>query len=508
VNTLLATRLQRFDPKRLVIWTICAIACIGVSFGVATGRAVWVLGSLSVVAAIGVALHKWQWSVYGLLIYLPFSGIPIIVAYPHTEIAVLAKDILFVLPAYLGFTLGLRRRGWSFPGAPVVLLLMLSLLLIVQSAPQLNNPLVPLIGLKVWLFYVPLLFLGYHLVASRTELTFLLRMMSLIAIPTLVIGVIEALILDTGNSQIVYRFYGPAAQAVTQGFAVFDYGSDGRLLRVPSTFSFVSQYYDFTAAMTVVSFAWWQLTRHRLGLVVWMLALIASFSSGARSAFVLTPLLVVFMAILARSGRSSTISAMMLLGGAGIASLALGLSASNLLLTSADIGSQEFQAGFLSGIPNALRLTVTGFGTGQATGAARYVLGDSGGSYTYDPTFSESWWVKIILEIGVPGLILFGAIFAVLIWRAYKNHRRLKDSQLLPVSAALLGFLIWTLVYLTKGVEIDLDPINVYFWLFAGLLLKLPTLAVEHARSDARVAGMGLRRSLTRVGVELEPSTP
>jgi len=59
----------------------------------------------------------------------------------------------------------------SFPGAPVGLLAVLAGLIIIQFFnPQLINWLVGLIGLKVWLFYIPLYFLGYHLIDSSDEL--------------------------------------------------------------------------------------------------------------------------------------------------------------------------------------------------------------------------------------------------------------------------------------------------------------------------------------------------
>ena len=61
---------------------------------------------------------------YGLLLYIPVSGVPIIAAYPHTGWPNLIKDFVFVIPAYFGYAAsgGLRRgsiRGrtgwWRWP---------------------------------------------------------------------------------------------------------------------------------------------------------------------------------------------------------------------------------------------------------------------------------------------------------------------------------------------------------------------------------------------------------
>jgi len=44
------------------------------------------------------------------------------------------------------------------------------------------------------------------------------------------------------------------------------------------------------------------------------------------------------------------------------------------------------------------------------------------------------------------------------------------------VSAAILALMGWVLIYCLKAQYFDLDPINVYFWLFAGILMSLPRL--------------------------------
>jgi hypothetical protein len=38
---------------------------------------------------------------------------------------------------------------------------------------------------------------------------------------------------------------------------------------------------------------------------------------------------------------------------------------------------------------------------------------------------------------------------------------------------------IWNVVFNVKAQYLDMDPMNVYFWLLLGLLFKLPTLDRE-----------------------------
>jgi hypothetical protein len=467
------------------------LAATGISVAVVTGRVLFLIGAIGALAALLVGIRDWRWSIYGLLLFLPFSGIPIIASYPHTQVAVLLKDILFVVPAYVGFGLALKGKSIRLPGAPLVITAALVLLIAVQSLPKISDPLVPLVGAKVYLLYIPCLALGYHFVKDRDDLTHLLRTLTVVGMAPLIIGIAEAVLLDTGHSDVVYQLYGPAAQAVSQNFFDAGVGNGAVLLLVPSTFSFVSQYYDFTVFMVVITFAYWRLSRNNVAAVLWAVAIIASFTSGARSAFVLTPFVLAVMALLTWRARQMAATTLAILAGllssAGV--LALGLM--DTLLFSAGLGSNEFQAGFVNGVPTALGITLTGLGTGHATAATRYVLGSSDVFLSYAP-FSESWWVKVILELGVPGLLLFGLLFGWLIARAYRAHRTIGDPGLAATSAALLAFTAWVILYLTKGPQIDLDPVNVYFWLFGGILLGIPSLAKQGIRAPSGVGEASL----------------
>ena len=431
-------------------------------------------------AAPAAAGLDWRWPLYGLLLYLPFSGIPIVLSYPDTQVAVLLKDLLFILPAYLVFAVAYARSGWSFPGAPLLPMVGFAALVAVESLQQLANPLVPLIGAKVWLFTMPLLFLGYHLPRSRTHLRRLLAVMSVVGLVPAVVGIVEAALLDGGRGDLVYPWYGRAAQAVTQNF--FDAGaSSGTLfLRIPSTFSFSAQFYDFLAAMIVVAFAWFSLGGRWLALASLGVTLLAAFTCGVKATIVMTPLLLGMTVLIGRAPRGARASTVILAGGGLLAFGALALQANGLLALSAQTGLDEASRGFLDGLPRALGTTLTGFGTGYATGASRYGLGGALPLVLASGQgFSESWWVKVVMELGLPGLVAAAALMGWLLVGGHRSHRRLADPGLRQVSAALLAFLLWTLVYLTKGAEIDLDPINVYFWLFAGILLRLPTLQGE-----------------------------
>jgi O-antigen ligase len=127
-------------------------------------------------------------------------------------------------------------------------------------------------------------------------------------------------------------------------------------------------------------------------------------------------------------------------------------------------------------------MTATGHGTGWDTNSAlRY--GDA-----TERRFVENWYAKATLELGVVGVISIIVAFAALGARLAVPLRRC-DARARPLAAGVFALLAITAVSLFKGPYIDLDPLNVYFWLFAGMLLGLYRAADRDASErDVEVA--------------------
>jgi hypothetical protein len=138
------------------------------------------------------------------------------------------------------------------------------------------------------------------------------------------------------------------------------------------------------------------------------------------------------------------------------------------------------------GFRGALSQTLLGLGPGVDTVSARYGLpafnpyGAIGGS------LRESWWVKLVLELGIAGLAVGATMLVTILMRVLAVHRRLGDPQLRSVSAAIVALCAFVLVSNFKGSYLDLDPTNVLFWLLVGIVLKLPSLERGNARGPSR----------------------
>lgn len=481
-------------------------AALGIFTGVATatGHGAVVLGLVLLTAAFAVGLVNWRWSVYGLLLYLPFSGIPSLLLYPHKGPGVLAKDFLFVLPAYAGFfgAYVAQRKRIVFDGAPIPMLALVAAIVILQTFnPSIPSMLVGLIGLKVWLFYVPLLFLGYHFVRSREDLDRMLWLMCLAAIVPAAIGIIEAILIYGGKSAFVYSLYGDAAAEATQGFAGIAVGGSV-LRRVPSTFTFVFQYAMFATAMVAIAHAAWRGSPRRRGLLrpaVYGLMILAAFLSGSRFVFVTVPLMVMFISAL--EGRSWLRSAGVLAGAVTallLASSVIGTGFVELFGHLASHTVQQFDLIVVKGVREALNVTWIGLGSGTDTIASRYAT-DRSQLFANIGGWQESWWVKAWLELGIIGLVAVTILLGGILRRAFAGHRRLRDPKLRTISAAIIAMLCVALFSGIKQQYMDLDPLNVYFWLFTGVLMKIfvldrggapakPPTASDHALSGSERA--------------------
>ena len=436
---------------------------------------------------IDAITRRWRWPLYGLLLYIPVSGIAILAAYPgrtDRAVAILAKDFVFVIPAYalfFGYCLLHRKKFW-FKGAPLVLMGLLALIVVAQGFnPDLPNHLVGLIGIKVWLFYIPLFFLGYWLVRDRDHLFSVLGVMSLVALVPAVIGLVTVVLYYTGHKQTVYDAYGQSAGPATQNFTTFMLAHGCTIRRVPSTFSFFYQYYLFGAAMVAVSFAWWRAGKPAgkqlwTAGIVFLVIFLAAMFSGVRLGFLVIPLLVAAIIVLAIRSRNRLPWAGL---AAGVACLAIvGGSAAGYCGFAAHVGEttkQETSDVTVRSVSEAVHKTWLGLGAGSDSTAARYAFPNVE-LQTSVGAVQESWYVKAYLELGVFGLAVAVALLGTLVYRAARVHFRLRDSRLLMVSAAILALMGWILVYSIKAQYFDLDPINVYFWLFAGILMSLPRL--------------------------------
>lgn len=445
-------------------------------------------------------LQRWQRGIVMLLAYLPFAGVVTLSLYPLSY-PVLFKDFYFVIPTYLTYWIARRERlsAEVVPSSVRFAMLALAAMVLLQSFnPQVDDLLVAAIGAKVWLFYLPMVFLSFELIQSRSDLIRILRLMVAITWIPCSIGILEWVASMTyGYQETMYAIYGAAAEGATQNFVYFDVG--GEIFRIPSTFTFVTQYFGYALAMMVPAYALSRLEdslswRRFSNITLW-LAVLAAFMSGARAAYLLVPLML-FVTYFWESGLKGALKIVFMLPPAALAALFFAGIDPTLLLSSMKILFLTYSDSVAAqGLLDAINIAPLGMGAGMNTGPARYAM--------VDPTSFigiENYYAKVVVELGVIGLLIVVALFAILIRYGYAIQRNLHDPGLRSTATAILAFIVTIVLSSFKGWQIDLDPINVYFWMFAGFLFKLehldrpsPVLADAKEKASA-VHGVRQRR--------------
>jgi hypothetical protein len=428
-------------------------------------------GFLLLVAVWAGILVRWRRGLDLYILFIPFSGALELFLYPASW-PVLIKDVLFAMPAYIGFAMsGELARAWS--GLPrsvgALAFLFVGIVLVQALNPAGPGLLATFIGLKVWLFYLPMLLLGRAYVHDRASLLRLSRLMICLIWLPCTIGVLQWLLsLALGYEAAMTLFYGTAARAATQGYAFFNVG----LFRIPATFAFPTEYLNYVLCMFVpvlgcvsieTDHLWQKIRTSSLYLLC-----VGGFMTGTRSAFVMIPLMLFAFYIL-RRGAVGVVWASILMGGA----FALVLSITSIDLTGlyqmeTDL-THQYTLGQAGELADALRLTWVGRGVGTSTGAARFAADDPA-----EFNGVEGYYAKAVAELGIAGcaIVIAPQVVLLLLWGAGKRQSRGTAAQ--PYGDAIAALVLVFLIYNYKGAVIALDPANMLYWLFAGVLFSLP----------------------------------
>lgn len=428
---------------------------------------------------VGLWATRWRWAVGALILFLPFAG-ALSLALSDLPWAVLLKDLLFVLPAYVGFVAAApwqHGEDRAVPASVLAGVAFLGLITVIQAArTAVESPQVALIGLKVWPLYVPLIFLPRYMIRTRRHSDFWLRTIVATAGVPAAVGVTQAILIYAGYADVVYGMYGENAAKVTQNFVDLGVTEDFTVRRIPSTFSFVGQYYSFLFCIFPLTMALWfgdsSPAWRRIGVMSTVLIAVAGVTSGARGFLIWMPAQVITMLLLSRKwkialGATPLVAGLLLLANARVAG-----SVSAILSLAWDY---VFRVTYLQ-FEAVGGGWVLGHGLGTNTGAARYVMGDD----VQIGAGVEVWYAKQLYELGIVGLLATVALWFALLRGAFRASRDLQQSALRFAAAGLLTFFITAVGNLLKAPFIDLDPMNVYFWLFAGWLLALPSVDRHH----------------------------
>jgi hypothetical protein len=495
-----------------------------------TGTAFGICGFLGAIVALlveptlGIALtaallclilsFKYQrQAMYAFLIYIPFSG-TVVYALGGNSLLQLAKDA-FYIPALIGVIQFCRSKKLPIimPKAlalPVGLLATCALMtFLFANLPQQiqasgsDKPMaMGILGFKVLLGYFPIITCIYYSMRTKEDLYLLLRIQVTLVIVACGLGLVQYVMLSTGICK------GTQATGVDLFKASLDsrcfvggsllYSPEHGQIRLPGTFVAPWQWGWFLIASAFFGFGttfndrspFWRL----MGIISLVAVFVMSVLSGQRIALVLVPAVIVILCIL--TGQIVNLKRFLPIG------VVLGFILVILMIRNPEVVNERvtsFQARWAASPPHAFvmqqfaevnhnREGLLGNGLGRATNAAR-AFGNIQLIETYHP--------KLMFEIGPIGLIATLILYTVLTVETFKAYRSTKDKNLRGYAASMWVFVLF-ISYFPYYYPLDVDPVAVYYWLAAGIALKIPKLDQQERDLAAIASGQANEKQLKR----------
>ncbi|MEH1941436.1 MAG: hormogonium polysaccharide biosynthesis protein HpsL [Nostoc sp.] len=439
-------------------------------------------------------------ALYAFIIYVPIGG-TITYYLGNSPILQLAKDAFYV-PALIGLWQTCRKQGLPLiipQGIKIPLYIVLGCsiltLLFVNGGQQFNPPSVGLLqkaekeiplgmgilGLKVFLGYVPLLGCAYYLIRDKRDFLFLSRLQIVLTLICCVLGFIQYLLLLTGVCHGTRGLEGNALFVTSLearcyfGGALL-YSPEEGVIRLPGTFVAPWQWSWFLISSTFFTFA----TGFADPLPLWRLvglgSLVAVFInaviSGQRIALALVP--TCFGILLLLTGQIGNLKRFIPIGVGLAFVLGIAMVANPAVVQERtesftsrwdasppqDFIVQQFEENWKN-VDGPL-----GSGLGRATNSAR-VMGKT--------KLVETYYPKVLFEVGIVGVLAFLSLVTSLTIIGFKTYRSIKNRNFRSYGAALWVFILF-ISYNTYYYPLDVDPVAVYYWFFAGVLFKLPEL--------------------------------
>jgi hypothetical protein len=371
-------------------------------------------------------------------------------------------------------------------------LLFFSLFIIVYTVNPFFNVdfWVRIVGVKVWIFYLLLIAIGFEFIESEFELKKLCNFFAIVAIIPCVIGILQYL----GSYYIDYKetmlfFYGGnelQARIVTQNLTEFHWGGGIEFFRLPSTFTFATQFNAYTICAlvpTVASVSFSKTFNEKIFYsIIVGIVILGAYSSGIRSTTLYFLLFFIFF-MLIRTQFYKVLSI------AVVVFIALSFTGIELFptfmqtifLNVSEITTYYGQNVIFSGYGNLLSSYFFGAGVGSNTFEARYVMFP--GQIGFLTPGTEIFYQKVIIELGALGLVVVIMFFMIIIHEIVLSIRNLKDKQASVFCTLVLALFILMLIMASKGGHIFTKyPSNFLFYLFFGMAIKLRFLNFDNKK--------------------------
>lgn len=425
---------------------------------------------------LSLSYADWRRAVKMVLIVVVFEGAIRKWVLPQaSDFIIFLKDIVLV-GAYLKYYFGSKNS--TVPRDFIRVLVIIILIWGTAQAfnPWLGSPIVGLFGIKVYLLYVPLMWMTQDLFATEDELIRFIRRYLLLIIPVAILGIIQ-FFSPTSSPFNVY--------AGGTGF-IAEFSGEFRNARITGTFSYLSGYSAYAAAAFTLLLP--TVIHSPTGIWKWASLLeltllgITSFMTGARAVlafelfFLIGYLLIMIFKgdfTLVRYALRMAVPATVAATIMGKTDLQVAVQAFFSRTNNADSFSERIIREIVSLAYSVQYAKFTGYGIGathQALPVLRQKLHLPLG--VWFPTYYEGELGRILLELGPVGLFFWYLLRVSLLISSWFVFLRTRSSYLYHLMLSVFLFqaihLMWPLVFN--------HTFAVYYWFICGFIYLVPRL--------------------------------
>jgi hypothetical protein len=467
------------------------------------GLAYIALACLGATFLVGI-LNSWRNGLYFFITWLLFEDFARKFL-GNNMLIYFAKDVLIAF-VYISFLMAYRRKTVQSFRPPFLVPVLLFVWFGVMQVfnPASNTLIYGLLGVKVYFSYIPLVFLGYALINSESQLRkfFVVNMFF-----GLIIGG-----LGIAQSILGPSFLNPAhpAEEIREMSTLYRTSVVTGVFAYRATSVFVSagRYTDFILVswLLVLGFTGYLLLRHRRGRILTFITVATMYAAiilaTSRGLFMwgTGSLILIAVAFLwgapwkqrevARVLRTLQRAAMAI----ALAMVVLFFVFPDALLSRLSIYSETLTPGGASSelqyrtwdypVRNFLGAFTYdrwpyGFGIGTCSLGVQYVA-----HIMHEKPMNvgvESGFGSLVVEMGIGGLILWIVMSIAIVWSCWQVVSKLRGSPLFPIAFIVFWYALMLLLPITfTSMALYQDFVmNAYLWLMLGILFRLPTLKLS-----------------------------
>jgi hypothetical protein len=462
-------------------------------------------GMALVAGAIVVGiLNDWRNGLYFFLTWLLFEDFAR--KYLGNNMAIyFAKDFLAAV-VYLSFFLAYRRKQVTSFRPPFLVPV---LILVWFGAMQVFNPasthlMYGVMGMKLFFYYVPLLFVGYALLNSEAELRHFFFVNMILGLIIVSLGIAQAIL---GHTFLNPEVVAEDIRSLSTLYRVSPI-SGLTIYRPTSVFVSTGRFGNFLLVtwLLVFGFSGYLLLRHRRGRALAFIALAATVAAIA---------LCSSRGVVLWSSGSALIGSVAFVWGApwrqrevmrvlrSVQRTALGIALGLVILFAtypeALLSRVAFYTETLSPSSASSELQYRtwdyplnnflgafgyerwpyGYGIGTAALGTQYIA-----RFFHAKPMAvgvEGGFGALVIEMGIGGLILWFVMSFAILLSAWRVVRKLRGSPWFPLAFVIFwyaGLLLLPITFTSMQAYEDF-VLNAYLWLLLGILFRLPTLAVS-----------------------------